>query len=310
MDDIDKHQNKLTLFSTYLISTVKVREPLPYGLPVNTFEWVVDRFTVVEQIKEYNTGDPPLPASTRLNTISLANLEQEPRHVEFGISLTTRYNSIILTNPVYPQVAELTNWVKNNEEILNTYTERSSAAMLLHDDIIPIGNIETQSAMQYFYVEGKMSFLDDDDQIFYELMCPKCKNVVRTKIIKGIDCGNCQEHTMLTLRCCFQVQIIDGSGSTTVILLGEKDPLPLQSIQQHLANTMFKIHLRKSYSRHSDDAPAKLFVSSFVEKQDALQLPPLSASANVGESSKRELDNASSPDELKKPTTGSTSSKI
>ncbi|PHU09222.1 hypothetical protein BC332_21082 [Capsicum chinense] len=332
-DDIDKHQNKLTLFSTYLISTAKVREPLPYGLSVNTFEWVVDRFKVVEQIKEYNTGDPPLPASTRLNTISLANLEQEPRHVEFdvlavvvscgaikfagihgykcrqivvmdanmhhyiftlwedfaeidgselaaqienhpvilakriarssyaGISLTTRYNSIILTNPVYPQVAELTNWVKNNEEMLNTYTERSSTAMLLHDDIIPIGNIETQSAMQYFYVEGKMSFLDDDDQIFYELMCPKCKNVVRTKIIKGIDCGNCQEHTMLT-------------------------------------------------PRHSDDAPAKLFVSSFVEKQDALQLPPLSASANVGESNKRELDNASSPDELKKPTTGSTSSKI
>ncbi|XP_047251415.1 replication protein A 70 kDa DNA-binding subunit B-like [Capsicum annuum] len=180
-DDIDKHQNKLTLFSTYLISTAKVRELLPYGLPVNTIEWVVDRFTVVEQIKEYNTGDPPLLASTRLNTISLANLEQEPRHVEFdvlavvvscgaikfdgihgnkcrqivvmdvnmhhyiftlwedfaeidgselaaqienhpvilakriarfsyaGISLTTRYNSTILTNPVYPQVAELTN---------------------------------------------------------------------------------------------------------------------------------------------------------------------------------------------------------
>ncbi|KAM3376333.1 hypothetical protein P3S68_015048 [Capsicum galapagoense] len=69
-DDIDKYQNKLTPFSTYLISTVKVRTPLPYGLPVNTFEWVIDKFIVVEQIKEDNTDDPPLPAPTRLNTIS------------------------------------------------------------------------------------------------------------------------------------------------------------------------------------------------------------------------------------------------
>ncbi|KAM3289801.1 hypothetical protein P3S67_018090 [Capsicum chacoense] len=46
-----------------------------------------------------------------------------------------------------------------------------------------------------------------------------------------------------------------------------------------------------------------------MKKQDVLQLPPSSTSADIGESSKRELDNASSPDELKKPTTGSTSSK-
>ncbi|KAM3282080.1 hypothetical protein P3S67_025725 [Capsicum chacoense] len=258
-------------------------------------------FTLWEDFAEIDGSE--LAAQIENHPVILA--KRIARSSYAGISLTTRYNSIILTNPVYPQVAELTNWVKDNEEMLNTYTERSSAAMSLHDDIIPIGNIETQSAV------CKMSFLDDDDRIFYELMCPKCKNVVRTKIIKGIDCGNFQEHTMLTLRCylqiqfcladikqakdiimkcCFQVQIIDGSGSTTAILL------------------VFKIHLRKSYPRHSDDAPAELFVSSFVEKQDALQLPPLSASADIGESSKRELDNASSPDELEKPTTGSTSS--
>ncbi|KAM3337873.1 hypothetical protein P3S68_032198 [Capsicum galapagoense] len=199
--------------------------------------------------------------------------------------------------------------------------------MLLHDDIIPIENIETQSAMQSFNVEGKMSFLNDEEQIFYELMCEKCKNIVRTKIIEGSGCGNCQEHTMLTPRCRFQVQITDESGSTTATLLGElgenllliraeqiyeiiniKDPLPLQYIEEDLANKVFKIQLRKSYSRNSDAAPAKLFVSSFVEKQDALQLPTSSASLDVGENSKRELDNASSLDEPKKPTIESTSS--
>ncbi|PHT40405.1 hypothetical protein CQW23_19259 [Capsicum baccatum] len=303
---VDEAQNRPDLISRVFRAKI---EELKIDILKRMHHYI---FTLWEDFAEIDGSE--LAAQIENHPVILA--KRIARSSYAGISLTTRYNSIILTNSVYPQVAELTNWVKNNEEMLNTYTEKSSAAMLLHDDIIPIGNIETQSTMQYFYVEGKMSFLDDDDQIFYELMCPKCKNVVRTKIIKAIDCGNCQEHTMLTLRCCFQVQIIDGSGSTTAILLGEvgenllsMNPLPLQSIQQHPANTVFKIHLRKSYSRHSDDAPAKLFVSSFVEKQDALQLPPLSASADVGESSKRELDNASSPDELKKPTIGSTSSK-
>ncbi|XP_060169070.1 uncharacterized protein LOC132599928 isoform X2 [Lycium barbarum] len=84
-DDIGKYEKKFTPFSTYLISTAKVRAPLPYGIPVNRFEWVLDRFTVVEQVKGDNVEDPPLPAPTRLNTVSLTNLDQKPQHVEFDI---------------------------------------------------------------------------------------------------------------------------------------------------------------------------------------------------------------------------------
>ncbi|KAM3289512.1 hypothetical protein P3S67_017800 [Capsicum chacoense] len=241
-DDIDKYQNKLTPFSTYLISTAKVRAPLPYGLSVNTFEWVIDRFTVVEQIKEDNTDDPPLPAPTRLNIISLANLEQQPRHVKFDV-LTV---------------------------------------------VVSCGPVK----------------------------------------FAGIHENKRRQIIIMDAKCRFQVQITDESGSTTATLLGElgenllsvrdeqiyeiinikKDPLPLQYIEEDLANKVFKIQLRKSYSRNSDAAPAKLFVSSFVEKQDALQLLTSSTSLDVGENSKRDLDNASPPDEPKKPTIGSTSS--
>ncbi|PHU14581.1 hypothetical protein BC332_15786 [Capsicum chinense] len=206
---------------------------------------------------------------------------------------------------------------------------------------------KTDKLMQSFHIEGKILFLNDEEQIFYELIYAKCKNIVRTKIIKGSECGNCQEHTMLTPRynellmincvlllcdmmLCVPIEFqpTDGSGLTAATLLGElrenllsmraeqiyetinikKDPLPFQCIEQDLYNKVFKIQLRKSYSRNSDDAPAKLFVSSFVEKQDALQLPTSSTSLDVGESGKRELDNASSADEPKKPTIGSTSS--
>ncbi|XP_059283070.1 uncharacterized protein LOC132036707 [Lycium ferocissimum] len=108
-----------------------------------------------------------------------------------GTSLTTRYNSVILINPFYPQAAKLMNWAKENEEMLSTYTQRSSPEttsspilISLNDEAIPIGNIQAQPAMQSFHVEGKISLLDDA-QLFYELMCSKCKNFFRTKNNKG-----------------------------------------------------------------------------------------------------------------------------
>nr|XP_033517162.1 uncharacterized protein LOC117281430 [Nicotiana tomentosiformis] len=82
-DDIEKYQNKFAPFCTYLISTAKVRTPLPYEIPVNRFEWVLDKFTVIERIKEDNMDDPPLPAPMRLNIVSLENLDQYPRNAEF-----------------------------------------------------------------------------------------------------------------------------------------------------------------------------------------------------------------------------------
>ncbi|XP_060170232.1 uncharacterized protein LOC132600837 [Lycium barbarum] len=173
--------------------------------------------------------------------------------------------------------------------------------------------------MQSFHIEGKISLLDDK-QLFYELMCSKCKNFVRTKIMKAIDCVNCDQQAMLTPRCRFQVQIADGSGSTIATLVGEpgenllsmkaeqiyetinvkNESLPLPDIQQHLADKVFKVQLKKSFSRNSDETPAKLFILSFAEKQDTLQLPAVSTSTNTGESSKRELDKVASEEEQKK----------
>nr|XP_016459229.1 PREDICTED: uncharacterized protein LOC107782808 [Nicotiana tabacum] len=53
-EDIEKYVDKLTPFSTYLISTAKVRVPLPYEVPINRFEWVIDKFTIVEEVKDDN----------------------------------------------------------------------------------------------------------------------------------------------------------------------------------------------------------------------------------------------------------------
>ncbi|PHU25241.1 hypothetical protein BC332_03573 [Capsicum chinense] len=154
-------------------------------------------FTVVEQIKEDNTDDPPLPAPTRLNTISLANLEQQPRHVEFDV-LTV---------------------------------------------VVSCGSVK----------------------------------------FAGIHENKCRQIVIMDAKCHFQVQITDGSGSTTATLLGE------------IGENLLSIRAEQIYET--------------INIKDALHLPTSSASLDVGENSKRELDNASSPDEPKKSTIGRTSSR-
>nr|XP_009761221.1 PREDICTED: uncharacterized protein LOC104213421 [Nicotiana sylvestris] len=223
------------------------------------------------------------------------------------------------------------NWVKDNEETLRTYAQSSSSEatsspllMSLHDEAVPIANIQSQPAMQSFHVEAKMLLLDDE-QRFYELMCSKCKQFVRTSIIKAVDCVNCDQHAMLPPRCRFQVEIADRSGSAIATIFGEsgenllsmkaeqiyeitKIKNEVMPLQQRLANKVFKVQLKKLLSRASDETPAKLFILSYVEKQDAPQLPAPSTFTTAGESSKRELGNLSSPQEQKELITEPTSS--
>nr|XP_009757894.1 PREDICTED: uncharacterized protein LOC104210642 [Nicotiana sylvestris] len=95
-EDIEKYADNFTPFSTYLISTAKVRVPLPYGVPINRFEWVIDKFTVVEEVKDANIQDPPLPPPTRLNTVPFAYLHEQQRSTEFDNHYFTHIIAIVV----------------------------------------------------------------------------------------------------------------------------------------------------------------------------------------------------------------------
>ncbi|XP_019260494.1 PREDICTED: replication protein A 70 kDa DNA-binding subunit B-like [Nicotiana attenuata] len=84
-DDIKRCDNLFELFKTYLISTAKVRNPQPYSLHIGQFEWIVDRFTIVESIPKTNEKEAPLPPPSRLSAISFADVEQQPSGVEFDL---------------------------------------------------------------------------------------------------------------------------------------------------------------------------------------------------------------------------------
>ncbi|PHT51420.1 Protein CYPRO4 [Capsicum baccatum] len=84
-DDIPKYENLFGLFETYLVSCAKVREPRSYSIRAGTYEWVADRYTIVEAVTNNNRLEAPLHALTKLDTLSFSAIEQQRSGVEFDL---------------------------------------------------------------------------------------------------------------------------------------------------------------------------------------------------------------------------------
>ncbi|KAH0671218.1 hypothetical protein KY285_025432 [Solanum tuberosum] len=67
-DEIEQYADTLKLLHTYLISTAKVKvSPTSYGKPIHKLYWILDKETVIEQIKPSHAVEKPLPPPTKLN---------------------------------------------------------------------------------------------------------------------------------------------------------------------------------------------------------------------------------------------------
>lgn len=87
-NDITKFHNLFVPFHTYLVSSAKIRESRTYSLQVNKFEWVVDRFIIVEPDSEDNGNEAPLAAPMKLNALPFTQLHRQHPGVEFGATLS------------------------------------------------------------------------------------------------------------------------------------------------------------------------------------------------------------------------------
>ncbi|KAM3363386.1 hypothetical protein P3S68_018240 [Capsicum galapagoense] len=84
-DDILKYENLFGFFETYLVLCAKVREPHSYSIRAGTYEWVADRYTIVEAVTNNNGLEAPFPAPTKLDTLSFSAIEQQRQGVEFDL---------------------------------------------------------------------------------------------------------------------------------------------------------------------------------------------------------------------------------
>ncbi|KAH0719093.1 hypothetical protein KY285_015124 [Solanum tuberosum] len=74
-DEIKQYAATVKLLNTYLISTAKVKlSATSYGKPIHQFYWILDKETLIEQIKSSNEVEKALPPPTKLNITSFDHI--------------------------------------------------------------------------------------------------------------------------------------------------------------------------------------------------------------------------------------------
>ncbi|KAH0645241.1 hypothetical protein KY284_033125 [Solanum tuberosum] len=184
-----------------------------------------------------------------------------------GLSLQTRFNSTIHINPTYPQALQLISWAKTNKNVLSgnvsaNFAGSSTTVIMnpVHRQVISIAEIKSAASVGVFCIEPE---------------------------IKQFDCAKCQRKTTLVPRCTFQIDLIDGSGSTTAFISGDhaekllsmkaedifyttcvkNQLLCVDQTQQMLSNRLFYIQLRKSSWISSPVTQSSLTILSYTEKE-------------------------------------------
>ncbi|KAL3379952.1 hypothetical protein AABB24_000550 [Solanum stoloniferum] len=137
----------------------------------------------------------------------------------------------------------------------------------VHRRVVSIAEITTAASVGFFHIEAEMS-ISDDLQKFCVIECSGCKQKKCTEEKKQFDCAKCQRQTTLVPRCTFQIDLIDGNGSTSVFISGDpaekllsmkaedifdttcvkNQLLRVDQTQQMLSKRLFHIQLRKSSS--------------------------------------------------------------
>uniref|UniRef100_M1BZ86 Cyprosin n=1 Tax=Solanum tuberosum TaxID=4113 RepID=M1BZ86_SOLTU len=99
--EIEQYADKLKLMNTYLISTARVKvSPTSYGKPIHKFYWILDKETVIEEIKPSNEVENPLPPPTKLNITSFDRIPHlmVDSAAEIGTSILIAINRLKYTS--------------------------------------------------------------------------------------------------------------------------------------------------------------------------------------------------------------------
>ncbi|KAH0636883.1 hypothetical protein KY289_036798 [Solanum tuberosum] len=135
--------------------------------------------------------------------------------------------------------------------------------------VISIAEMSSAASMGLFYVETEMDILDEFQE-FCVLECSGCKQKKRTKDRKAFECPKCNRKTTLVPRCIFQIDLIDGTATTTTSISAELE----EKLLSMTAEDIFDItcaKLRKSSWGSSNSTHAILSILSYMEKEHTPQ---------------------------------------
>ncbi|KAF3673437.1 hypothetical protein FXO38_05607 [Capsicum annuum] len=206
-NDILKYENLFGLYETYLVSCTKVRETHSYSIRDGTYEWVADRYTIVEAVTNNNGLETPLPALKKLDTLSFSAIEQQRPGVEFELlTVVVNCSAIQYTTDQSKHIREvivIDQRVKHNEQMLLSYTLRSSSSSLSSLNLAPIED----QVLAIPTIPELLSTSGLSDK-------PRGGAIAR----KLMNSGNNEFLRFLSLWCHLEVNIIDTSDTITVMI--------------------------------------------------------------------------------------------
>ncbi|KAF3678242.1 hypothetical protein FXO37_04477 [Capsicum annuum] len=301
-DDIPKYKNLFLLFHTYVVSCAKVRDARGYSIRAGRYEWVADKYTIVEPITDNDGLEAPLAALEKLSPLPFSAIEQQHPGSEFDLlAVVVNCSALQYTADQSKHFREAIvmdqrqgEADRTNVVVLYFRSSSSSTSSLnlapIEDQVQSISTIpQSLSMVQTVPVEGRIS-LPDHSQSFYLLACSNCNHYL-LPIKTNSDL--CRVHITndttkpVCMMCHFNIDFTDSNVTITATVsealaerilsltvdqiydkvVVQKQPLSIAGINRQLDRELFKLQLQKSAFRFPDQKPDALAIASFTKTE-------------------------------------------
>ncbi|KAF4348314.1 hypothetical protein G4B88_028215 [Cannabis sativa] len=234
-DVIELYKNTLIMHKSYYISNAHVKRMDPrYNYLKNKYEWILNRSTLVEEVKEQEDQDV-IPSPPAFSFIPFTSFQQY-------MDSSARVD-IILTKPIV--AAKNLKVVPHQSMCIdNHYTSQllQSGKILASSSYIakppPNKEIEQISFIQnveekksHYWIKGTIS-LDNFHQKFWYMACEKCNRSTGADFDAYFTCNYCWKDNekgkkeieikqKAIARCCIQINIHDSTATLPATIFGE-----------------------------------------------------------------------------------------
>ncbi|KAG5576918.1 hypothetical protein H5410_057052 [Solanum commersonii] len=277
-DEIQQYADKLKLINTYLISTARVKvSPTSYDKPIHQFYWILDKETVIEQIKPSNEVENPLPPPTKLNITSFNHIPHlmVDSTTEIGISILLaiiilKYTSLLLQNTYnislcirYADILAIDFGEIEGHEIASKMATEADLPVILGRSI----GISTYQGLSLQTRYNSTVRVNPNYPQALTLI-----NWAKENKTMLLSCASEKTSTSSSVP-----PIIVTPAAQQLISIAEissapsRQSLSLNHVHEMLSNKVFEIQLRKSSWGSSNTTHATLSVLSYMEKEHTPQ---------------------------------------
>ncbi|XP_019238219.1 PREDICTED: replication protein A 70 kDa DNA-binding subunit B-like [Nicotiana attenuata] len=102
-DDIPNYEKIFRLFHTYLITGARIQLPnLRYEKSLHTFEWVIDKKTIIDPIDKDNSDEEELPPPTKLTVTSFRDIKDQASRSIKNPTKNVEHNVLAIVVKCFP----------------------------------------------------------------------------------------------------------------------------------------------------------------------------------------------------------------